>query len=144
MFQQVIVLGRLGGDPEVKRLESGATVAKLSVAVSESYKDKDGNKIEKTEWFNCVAWRSQAEFLEKYFKKGDPIHVTGKLETRTFEDKDKIKRYVTELIISHVNFVPGKTGENAAAAKQEKQTHDSTNLHPVATEEEVQASDLPF
>ena len=81
-----MLIGRLGRDPEVKRLENGAAVAKFTMATDESYKDKDGNKVEQTEWHNVVCWRTQAEMAERYLKKGMLIFVEGKLTHREYQD----------------------------------------------------------
>jgi single-strand DNA-binding protein len=96
-INKVILAGNLGKDPEVRHLEGGAVVANFPLATTEIYKDKNGNKVEQTEWHNIVLWRAQAEYAEKYLKKGFTILVEGKLKTRTWEDRDKNKRYTTEV-----------------------------------------------
>jgi len=96
-INKVIFAGNLGKDPEVRHLEGGAVVANFPLATTETYKDKNGNKIEQTEWHNIVLWRAQAEYAEKFLKKGFTILVEGKLKTRSWEDKDKNKRYTTEV-----------------------------------------------
>jgi single-strand DNA-binding protein len=96
-INKVILAGNLGKDPEVRHLEGGAVVANFPLATTETYKDKNGNKIEQTEWHNIVLWRAQAEYAEKFLKKGFTILVEGKLKTRSWEDKDKNKRYTTEV-----------------------------------------------
>ena len=95
---KVILVGRLGKDPEVRHLENGATVANFSMATSETYKDRQtGERREQTEWHNVVLWRGLAEVAEKYVKKGDMIYVEGKLRTRSWE-KDGVTRYTTEVV----------------------------------------------
>lgn len=95
---KVILVGRLGKDPEVRNLENGATVANFTMATSESYKDKTtGEKKEITEWHNIVLWRGLAEVAAKYLHKGDMIYVEGKLRTRSWE-KEGVTRYTTEII----------------------------------------------
>lgn len=95
---KVILVGRLGKDPEVRNLENGATVANFTMATSESYKDKTtGEKKEVTEWHNIVLWRGLAEIAAKYLHKGDMIYVEGKLRTRSWE-KEGVTRYTTEVI----------------------------------------------
>ncbi len=95
---KVILVGRLGKDPEVRNLENGATVANFTMATSESYKDKTtGDKKEITEWHNIVLWRGLAEIAAKYLHKGDMVYVEGKLRTRSWE-KEGVTRYTTEII----------------------------------------------
>jgi single-strand DNA-binding protein len=95
---KVILVGNLGKDPEVRHLEGGATVANFTLATSEFYKDKNGNRNEQTEWHNIVVWRGLAEVAEKYLKKGMTIYVEGKLRTRSWDDKEGVKRYTTEIV----------------------------------------------
>jgi single-strand DNA-binding protein len=95
---KVILVGNLGKDPEVRHLEGGTAVANFTLATSEAYKDKSGQRVEQTEWHNIVVWRSLAEIAEKYLKKGTTIYLEGKLRTRAWEDKDKVKRYTTEIV----------------------------------------------
>ncbi len=95
---KVILVGRLGKDPEVRNLENGASVANFTIATSESYKDKTtGEKKEITEWHNIVLWRGLAEIAAKYLHKGDMIYVEGKLRTRSWE-KEGVTRYTTEVV----------------------------------------------
>ncbi len=104
---KVILIGRLGKDPEVRAIPSGVKVANLSIATDESYKDKDGNKVEKTEWHNIVAWRGLAEVFEKYVKKGDLIYVEGKLTTEKY-DKDGVTHYATKIVVHEMTMLGGK------------------------------------
>jgi single-strand DNA-binding protein len=110
MLNRVTLIGRLGKDPEVRRLETGAAVAKFSLATSESYKDKDGNKQETTEWHNVVMWRTQAEIAEKYLKKGMLVYVEGKLTYREYTDKDNVKKYFTEIVASNFQMLERREG----------------------------------
>lgn len=143
-INKVILAGNLGKDPEVRHLEGGAVVANFPLATTEYYKDKSGNKVEQTEWHNIVLWRAQAEYAEKYLKKGFTILVEGKLKTRTWEDKDKNKRYTTEIYGDSITILIGNKredsnvahGNNAATPNQE-----SPNANPAATQN---SDDLPF
>jgi single-strand DNA-binding protein len=110
MLNRVTLIGRLGKDPEVRRLETGAAVAKFTMATSESYKDKDGNKQETTEWHNVVMWRTQAEIAEKYLKKGMLVYVEGKLTYREYTDKDNVKKYFTEIVASNFQMLERREG----------------------------------
>jgi len=95
---KVILVGNLGKDPEVRHLENGTAVANFPIATSESYKDKEGNRIDQTEWHNVVVWRKLAEIAESYLKKGSQIYLEGKLRTRSWDDQQGNKRYTTEVI----------------------------------------------
>ncbi|MCC6725407.1 MAG: single-stranded DNA-binding protein [Saprospiraceae bacterium] len=110
MLNRVTLIGRLGKDPEVRRLESGAAVAKFSLATSETYKDKDGNKQETTEWHNIIVWRTQAEIAEKFLKKGMLIYVEGKLTYREYTDKDNQKKNFTEIVASDFRMLERREG----------------------------------
>lgn len=95
---KVILVGNLGKDPEVRHLEGGAAVANFTLATSDSYKDKAGQRVDQTEWHNIVVWRGLAEIAEKYLKKGMTIYIEGKLRTRSWDDKEGHKRYTTEIV----------------------------------------------
>ena len=116
---KVILVGRLGKDPEVRHLESGAAVANFSMATSEVYKDRNtGEKKEITEWHNVVLWRGLAEVAEKFLKKGDMAYVEGKLRTRSWE-KDGVTRYTTEIVGDNMTMLSPKgssTGGDSSAA----------------------------
>lgn len=104
---QVQLIGRLGADPEVKSLNSGTKVARFSLATSEYYKDKEGNKVEDTQWHKIIAWNGSATFTEKYLKKGMEIMLSGKLVYGSYDDKDGNKRYTSE-IVSHDMLILSK------------------------------------
>lgn len=95
---KVILVGRLGQDPEVRYAPSGTAVANFSIATNDVRRDRDGNNQESTDWHKIVAFGKTAEFLQQYINKGDMIYVEGKLQTRSWEDKDGVKRYVTEVL----------------------------------------------
>ena len=111
-LNKVILVGNLGKDPEVRHLEGGTAVASFSLATTESYKDKSGQRIDQTEWHNIVVWRGMAEVAEKYLKKGMTVYVEGKLRTRSWDDKDGHKRYITEIVGDTFNILSKK--ENTA------------------------------
>lgn len=106
MVNRVTLIGNLGRDPEVRRLENGAVVAKFSVATSENYKDSTGNWQEKTEWHNVVVWRLLAEKAENSLKKGSMVYVEGKLSTRKWDDKDGKTNYTTDVIGNYFRVIP--------------------------------------
>ena len=105
---KVQLIGNLGKDPEVKQLESGKTLAKFSLATSENYKNADGEKVTDTQWHNLVAWGKTAQIAEKYLKKGNKIAIEGKLINRSYEDKEGVKRYVTEVLVSEILMLGSK------------------------------------
>ncbi len=109
MVNRVILIGNLGKDPEVRRLENGAVVAKFTVATNESYKDKSGEWQQLTEWHDVVAWRSLAERAEATLKKGMPVYVEGKLTHRTWQDQDGNNRRSTEVVANYFRaLAPGR------------------------------------
>lgn len=135
---KVILVGNLGKDPEVRHLENGAVVANFPLATSDSYKDrKTGEKITQTEWHNIVIWRGLAEIAEKYLKKGSSVYIEGKLRTRSWDDKDGIKRYTTEVVADNMTMLGGKS-EGGASQNESLSSSDSA---PFDNEEE---GDLPF
>lgn len=111
---KVIILGRLGKDPEVRNLDNGTAIANFTVATSESYKDKStGEKKENTEWHNVVLWKNLAELAQKYLHKGDQVYIEGKIKTRSWE-KDGVTRYTTEIVGENLTFV-GSKGNNGGS-----------------------------
>jgi single-strand DNA-binding protein len=113
---KVILIGNLGKDPEIRYISDNVPVANFSIATSESYKDKNGEWQEATEWHNVVAWRNLAERAEKYLKKGKQVYVEGKIRTRSWDDKDGNKRYTTEIVADTLQVLgkreEGEGGEN--------------------------------
>jgi len=107
---KVILVGNLGKDPEVRHLEGGNSVANFTLATNEYYKDKQGARVERTEWHNISAWRGLAELAEKYLKKGSQVYVEGKLRTRQYQDKDQQTRYITEIIAEEISLLGGRPG----------------------------------
>jgi len=102
---KVHLIGNLGMDPEVKKLENGGSLAKFSLATSDSYKNKDGEKVEETQWHNLIAWGPKAQFVEKYLKKGQQIAVEGKLTHRIYENQEGEKQYYTEVVVNDVQML---------------------------------------
>jgi single-strand DNA-binding protein len=97
-LNKVTLIGNLGNDPEILTLEGGTALAKFSIATNESFRNEKGDLVTQTEWHNILLWRSLAENAAKYLKKGSLVYLEGKLKTRSYSDKDGIKRYVTEII----------------------------------------------
>jgi single-strand DNA-binding protein len=132
-INKVILLGNVGKDPEVKYLDNGTAVARITLATSESYKDKSGERKTVTEWHNVVAWRKTAEIVEKWVKKGSELMIEGKLQTRKWSDKDGNQRYSTEIVVDKLTL--GKSPEK----KEEKRV----NVE-VETDDFPTGDDLPF
>jgi single-strand DNA-binding protein len=105
---KVQLIGHLGNDPEIINLESGKKIAKFSIATNESYKNEKGEKVEDTQWHNVVAWNKTAEIAEKYLKKGKEVVIEGKLSSRSYDDKEGNKRYVTEIVVQELLMLGGK------------------------------------
>lgn len=112
---KVILIGHLGADPDMRYTPSGAGVCELRVATSESWKDKNGQRQERTEWHRVVVWGKTAEICAKYLTKGRQVYVEGRIQTRTYDDKEGVKRYMTEVIANDVQFLSGG-GERGAGA----------------------------
>jgi single-strand DNA-binding protein len=104
----VRLIGNLGMDPEVKEVGNNKKIAKFSLATREVYKNEDGEKVTETQWHNLVAWGNQATLAEKYLKKGNEIAIEGKLTSRNYTDKDGIKRYITEIVVSEIMMIGSK------------------------------------
>ncbi|NNF01299.1 MAG: single-stranded DNA-binding protein [Bacteroidia bacterium] len=113
---QIRLIGHLGKDPEIKEFNEGKKLAKTSIATSDSYTNKDGDKVEETQWHNLVAWGGIAEVFEKYLKKGSFIAVEGKLQQRSYEDKDGKTKYITEVNVQEMLMLDSKTKKAATTA----------------------------
>lgn len=116
---KVILIGRCGKDPETRYMTNGEAVTNVSIATSESYKDKNGEKVDKSEWHNLVFYRKLAEIAGEYLKKGALIYVEGKIQTRKWEDKEGKDRYTTEIICHEMKMIGGK--KEASEESQPKQ-----------------------
>lgn len=113
---KVILVGNLGADPDMRFTPSGQGVCELRVATSESWNDKNGQRQERVEWHRIVVWGKRAEVCSKYLSKGRQVYVEGRIQTRTYDDKDGNKRYITEVIANDVQFLGGGKGEGGAAS----------------------------
>lgn len=142
---KVILVASVGKDPEV-RMVGEAKVATFSVATNEKYKDsKTGEWKENTEWHNIVCWRNTAELAEKYIKKGMQLYIEGKLRTRSWDDKDGNKRYVTEIIADVLQFLEKKQDSQSAPAPAPAPAPQARpKSTPLPTEDDDPSDDLPF
>ena len=110
-LNKVMIIGNLGRDPEMRYTAGGRPVTSFSVATSHSYKSGDGERREKTEWFNVVAWGNLAEICKQYLHKGRQVYVEGRLQTRSWEDGEGVKHFRTELIASEMIMLGERRGE---------------------------------
>ena len=139
-LNKVILIGRLGGDPELKYTPNGTAQAKINLATSERWKDNDGNNQEKTEWHRIITWRRQAEFAGEWLKKGQLVCVEGKLQTRSWE-QDGQKKYMTEIVADNITML-GSKGDSGG--KSSESPPDSENSSDTPKEMEDEDDDLPF
>ena len=139
---KVILIGNLGADPELRYTPSGAAVATLSVATNEVWKDNDGNQQQRTEWHRVILWRKLAEVAGQYLSKGSQVYIEGRLRTRSWEDKDGVKRYTTEIIGNNMQML-GKKDANGPVpdAPLPEAPGEPTNQTDTTTDE---GDDLPF
>ena len=131
---KVMLIGNLGKDPEVRHLDNGVAVANFSLATTENYKNKEGERVSQTEWHNIVLWRGLAEVAEKYLKKGASVYIEGKIKNRKWEDKEGNTRYNTEILADNMTMLGSKSTSESAAV-------------PTTSEQEPAADtadDLPF
>jgi single-strand DNA-binding protein len=133
---KVILVGRLGRDPEVRYTPSGTAVANFSIATSEQWNNKDGEKQERTEWHKIVAWRRLGEICGEYLHKGSQIYIEGRLQTRDWEDRDGNKRYTTEVIAQNMQMLGSADKGGKAETTDER--------FPVEEPITVPEDDIPF
>lgn len=144
-INKVILVGNLGKDPEVRYLEGGTAVAKFPLATSETYKNKEGQKVDSTEWHNIVMWRGLAEIAEKFLKKGSLVYIEGKIRTRAYDDKEGNKRYATEIIADSMTMLGRRNEESnhpAATPEVQKQAQETPIVAQAGGEQT--GDDLPF
>ena len=150
-FNKVFIMGNLGRDPELRRTPSGISVASFTMATTERFTDKSGQRQEKTEWHNIVAWGKLAELAGQYLKKGRQAFVEGKITNRSWDDKDGNKKYRTEIVASQIQFIGGpgqqpeaKNAATAAAAPAEPGEFDMPDTVAEVDAAEGTRDDLPF
>src|SRR5690606_26973371 len=140
-INKVILVGHLGKDPEVRHLENNVSVASFPLATSETF-NKDGQRVEQTEWHNIVMWRGLAEIAAKYLHKGKLVYIEGKLRTRNYEDKEGIKRYTTEIVAENFTMLGRKSDftNNPSESEEIKNKPQDTSVNFNEHEDD----DLPF
>lgn len=150
-FNRVMLGGRLTADPELKQTQSGIPVASFSIAVNRRFGSKDGNQPQ-ADFFNVTAWRTQAEFVSRYFKKGSSIFVVGTIQNRSWTDQQGQKRYATDIVADEVSFVDSRNEGPNAGGMQQSYTPDAYTTPSYSTPadsapkfEEIKGDDdLPF
>ena len=139
---KVILVGNLGKDPEVRYLDSGVAVANFTLATTENYKNKQGERVSQTEWHNIVLWRGLAEVAEKWLKKGSSIYVEGKIRNRKWEDKDGNTRYNTEVLADNMTMLGSRNGATELNSNVDNSNNSSEKS--LNSNELDNSDDLPF
>lgn len=159
-INKVILVGNLGRDPEIRYKEGSVMVAKFPLATSETYRTKDGQRVDQTEWHNIVMWRQLAECAEKYLRKGSLIYLEGKIRTRSWDDKEGHKRFTTEIVADTMTMLGKRSDDHSHNGNESKnsgteapgvldhntpageQIHDQSNIVPPGATE-LPHSDTP-
>ena len=123
-LNRAILIGRLGKDPELRYTVSGTAITSFSLATNESFKDKDGKPVEQTHWHKVVAWRKLAEICGQYLKKGALVCIEGSMKTRSYDDKDGVKRYVTEIVADEMKMLSPKSDSDKPEEETEGESED--------------------
>lgn len=145
MINKAIIVGNLGKEPELRYTQSGTAVCNFSVATTERYKDREGNKQEKTEWHNIVVWQNLAEICSKYLHKGKQVYIEGKLQTSSYDDKEGVKKYKTE-IVAHTMQMLGSVSDSQNGNKRTQEPQQSGGQQPPPPEQPPYDPDdeIPF
>ena len=155
---KVILVGNVGKDPETRYLEGGTAVCSFSLATSETYKNREGEKVTNTEWHNVVLWRGLAEVAEKYVRKGSQLFIEGRIRTRSWDDRDGNKRYTTEIVGDNMQMLGKRSDDSSSdnssynSSQTTKESKDSQSDSSSASEDILKDSsegpeetdDLPF
>lgn len=143
-LNKVMLIGRVTKDPEVRALQNGQSVATFSVATNRQWKDAQGQKQEKAEFHNIVAWRKLAEIIQQYVKKGMRLYVEGRMETRSWEDPQGQKKYRTEVVLDNMIMLDSKASMSSAQGTASKVVAGDAPAPTVAPDEEIRIEDIPF
>jgi len=147
-FNKVILMGNLTRDVEMRTTPSGQTVANFSLAVSRSWKGQDGQSQEQTSFINCVAWGKVGEIIAQYTSKGNPLLVSGRLDQRSYDDKDGNKRQAVEVVVEDFNFIGGGRGDSADAPAASSSSSSASKSKDVVIEDiddkPIDLSEIPF
>jgi len=148
-LNRVLIIGNLGSNPEVRSVAGGQTVASFSVATNEVWVDKQGQKQERTEWHKIVVWGRQADFCGQYLTKGSTVFVEGRIQTRSWDDKEGQKRYTTEIVANNVQSIGGRGNVDSGAGQGQGQGYGDSPIvepvgMPVTTPNAISDDDVPF
>ena len=152
-FNKVILMGNLTRDVEMRTTSGGQSVANFSLAVSRSWKGQDGQQQEQTSFINCVAWGKVGEIIEQYTSKGTPLLVSGRLDQRSYEDKDGNKRQAVEVVVEDFNFVGGGRGDDAGSSNSSRPQNSSSSSNNARSKDTavediddkpIDLSEIPF
>ncbi len=145
-INKVILVGHLGADPEVRHAQSGASIANLKIATSESWKDKlTGEKKEVTEWHRVVLFGRLGEIAGEYLRKGSQVYLEGRLQTRKWQDKEGNDRYSTEVVCNEMQMLSGRNGgDKAPSVSSSQQAKPSTQPQPSGAYNNIDDDDMPF
>jgi single-strand DNA-binding protein len=135
---KAILIGNLGKDPELKYTPSGKAVASFSLATTERWTGQDGQKNEATTWHNIVAWGKQAEIMKEYLAKGKQVYIEGRIDNRSYEDKEGNKKYISEIVVTNFQFLGGRPSEDKGSSGG------GTAPMPEASTASANDDDLPF
>jgi len=140
MINKAILVGNVGIDPDVRTLENGVKVATVSLATSERFSDKSGQKQERTTWHRIVLWRNLADLVEKYVHKGSQLYIEGRISNRQYKDKDGADRFTTEIVANDMKFLGKRDDDN----KNKEGSIPPSGTVPPPSTDEMPADDLPF
>lgn len=143
MINKATLLGRVGKDPEIRNLDNGTKVANFSIATSENWTDKNGEKKEATEWHNISIFGKLADIVERYVKKGQLLYIEGKIKTRSW-DQDGVKKYMTEVVLNGFGDVLKMIGRNEDQKPASYSGAEVTNPSNRTVTDDIAADDLPF
>ena len=144
-LNKVILIGNLGADPESREMPDGTKLTKFSIATTERYTNKEGERISNTEWHNIVLWRGLAEVAEKYLKKGDSVCVEGKLKNRSWEDENGVKKYATDIQADNMTMLGSRRDTEASSGYTPPPTNQADSAPTSADDTSSNAvEDLPF
>ncbi len=146
-FNKVILMGNLTRDVEVRTTPSGQSVGNFSLAVSRSWKGQDGQTQDQTSFINCVAWGKTGEIIAQYMKQGSPLLVSGRLDQRSYEDKDGNKRQAVEVVVEDFNFIGGNRSDDAGAQATSRPTSSNKSKDVVIEDiddKPIDLSEIPF
>lgn len=139
-FNKVILMGNLTRDVEMRTTQSGQSVANFSLAVTRSWRDQNGQQQDQTSFINCVAWGKPGEIIAQYVQKGAPLLVSGRLDQRSYDDKDGNKRTAVEVVVEDFNFVGGGRGGDDSSAP--RQNNSSSNSSSTSKSQDVVIEDI--